>query len=369
LNKILTDNRKLIAILISILFILKLYTYLFFPIYLFGLESILIICLIGFFSYFIVDRYFNTEDIIVSYKKSILYSSVIFLVLAFADFLFKYFLVNFLDPSLKRLSLSAFNNAPQLTDLALDGMYSFPNMFLSNMGSSFFINFIISSIIALIVNIKNKRKGTKNTNTNLSFVRFVITPTLTVIVFYFILFQFHKKPSQKNEEIALIEIDCKGLKSTLKSIYSTDQALREDGVISDADEKIDMKNLQIVVSLIEKCGFPTLKDVDTIGMDAIILTLQHANGNQFSKKYLPFLKAAAMTGDIKQSTIALMEDRILMYDGKAQIYGTQIMDGKLYQLDAPEYVNQRRQSVGLGRIEIYLKKFNIEFNVEQKLKM
>ena len=66
--------------------------------------------------------------------------------------------------------------------------------------------------------------------------------------------------------------------------------------------------------------------------------------------------------------IALMKDRALMHEGKPQIYGSQIMNGKLYPLLEPEYVNQRREEVGLGPLEEYVQRFGLEFTVPQKRK-
>jgi len=58
----------------------------------------------------------------------------------------------------------------------------------------------------------------------------------------------------------------------------------------------------------------------------------------------------------------LMKDRMLMDEGKPQIYGSQIKNGKLYKLENPETVNERRKEMGLEPIEDYLKYFNIQFN-------
>jgi hypothetical protein len=59
-----------------------------------------------------------------------------------------------------------------------------------------------------------------------------------------------------------------------------------------------------------------------------------------------------------------MKDRILMFDGKPQIYGTQIKNGKLYKLESPETVNERRKAMGMEPIEQYLKRYNIDFEIE-----
>lgn len=73
------------------------------------------------------------------------------------------------------------------------------------------------------------------------------------------------------------------------------------------------------------------------------------------------------------SSLALLIDRINMREGKPQIYGSQIRgsdDGTLvvYEIENPEYVNQRRQEVGLGRIEDYVAIWDLEWTIEQKEK-
>jgi len=84
------------------------------------------------------------------------------------------------------------------------------------------------------------------------------------------------------------------------------------------------------------------------------------------KKYAPMLEASAKKGDLDLSMMALTKDRILMYEGKPQIYGSQVSNGKLWDLMEPEYVNKRRREVGLDPLEDYLKIFDISFNVPQK---
>ena len=58
----------------------------------------------------------------------------------------------------------------------------------------------------------------------------------------------------------------------------------------------------------------------------------------------------APAGAIKPSNIAFLEDRILMMDGKPQIYGTQfqaVAEGmKVYLMENPDEVNLRRSNVG-----------------------
>ncbi|MEL6654838.1 MAG: DUF6624 domain-containing protein [Bacteroidota bacterium] len=78
------------------------------------------------------------------------------------------------------------------------------------------------------------------------------------------------------------------------------------------------------------------------------------------------IEEAVNTGDLSKEKYALMSDRILMDEGQPQIYGSQIENGKLYRLGDPETVNERRKEMAMEPIEIYLKRFNIEFVTEKE---
>ena len=170
--------------------------------------------------------------------------------------------------------------------------------------------------------------------------------------------------------IEVIDIDCNKKAEILEEIHSLDQNMRLSDNHNDYDPKVDRQNLIKVVSLIENCGMPTTKEVSKKQMSAVWLVFQHAD-NTNRKKYFPLLKKSAKSGDLNKSHIALMEDRILMMDGKPQIYGSQITENRetkeweLYELDKPEFVDKRRAEVGLGTLKEYVKNWNIEFDIKQ----
>lgn len=170
------------------------------------------------------------------------------------------------------------------------------------------------------------------------------------------------------ETVIPVEIDCNNIQNILTEVHSLDQDMRQNG--SAGNPNIDRENLVRVVSLIEKCGMPTLNEVDQQQMSAIWLVFQHAD-NYHRKKYLPQLKKSAQNGDLRKSQIALMEDRILMMDGKPQIYGSQISQDrknggwKIYDLQNPETVDKRRAEIGMQPLSEYVKQWDIEFKVEQ----
>ncbi|OBW41977.1 hypothetical protein AB670_01628 [Chryseobacterium sp. MOF25P] len=161
--------------------------------------------------------------------------------------------------------------------------------------------------------------------------------------------------------VDIIEVDCSKKRQILSEVLESDQRIRKaNEPIKYAKE--DHRNQELVISIIEKCGMPTLKEVNQRQMDAIWLGLQHSTEEKIRKKYFPQIEKAVKNGDLSKGQYALMKDRILMDEGKPQIYGSQIKNGKLYKVENPATVNKRRKEMGLEPIEDYLKYFNIQFN-------
>lgn len=156
-----------------------------------------------------------------------------------------------------------------------------------------------------------------------------------------------------------VEVDCNKKREILSEVFISDQKIRrENNLIKYAKE--DQRNQELIISIIEKCGMPTLKEINQEQMDAIWLGLQHTE-HKYRIKYFPLIEKAVKNGDLRKEQYALMKDRILMGEGKPQIFGSQIENGKLYDLDEPETVNERRKEMGLEPIEDYLKRFDITF--------
>lgn len=175
-----------------------------------------------------------------------------------------------------------------------------------------------------------------------------------------------QKALEDQPAIELVDIDCTKKQEILQEVFESDQSMRtNDGSIN---PEIDRQNLTTVISLLEKCGMPTLNEVDNIQMSAIWAVFQHGD-NANRKKYLPLLEQSAENGDLKATQIAMMKDRTLMMDGEPQVYGTQVSkngnEWVLYELSNPETVNKRRAEMGFEPLQDYLKRWDIEFNVKQ----
>lgn len=160
-----------------------------------------------------------------------------------------------------------------------------------------------------------------------------------------------------------VEVDCNKKSEILSDVYKSDQKIRrENALIKYAKE--DHRNQELVISIIEKCGMPTLNEVTQEQMDAIWLGLQHNVQKKYRIKYFPLIEKAVKNGDLSKEQYALMKDRMLMDEGEPQIFGTQIKKGKLYDLESPETVNLRRQEMGLEPIEEYLENYGISYDAK-----
>lgn len=158
--------------------------------------------------------------------------------------------------------------------------------------------------------------------------------------------------------VDIIEVDCARTGEILDEVYETDQGNRRGDVPFSKWAKDDHHNQELVISIIEKCGMPTLDEVSEHQMNALWLVLQHSD-HDLQKKYWPQVKQAVENGDLKKSQYALMKDRLLMSEGKPQLYGSQIYNGKLYKLADPDSVDHWRAEMGMEPLADYLRRFGI----------
>jgi hypothetical protein len=112
-------------------------------------------------------------------------------------------------------------------------------------------------------------------------------------------------------------------------------------------------NASILERLLEEHGWPTSAMVDEDGAEAAWLIAQHAIGlPEFQRKCLRLLQEAASSGTVPAWQPAMLLDRICVFEGKLQVYGTQfdwdehgLMSPR--PMEDPETVHQRRAAVGL----------------------
>jgi hypothetical protein len=85
----------------------------------------------------------------------------------------------------------------------------------------------------------------------------------------------------------------------------------------------DSINLLIVKKVLDEHGWLGADSIGEKGNTALFLVIQHAD-IQTQEKYLPMMREAVKKGNANPSSLALLEDRVALRQGKKQIYGSQI---------------------------------------------
>ena len=120
-----------------------------------------------------------------------------------------------------------------------------------------------------------------------------------------------------------------------------------------AMETIHLKNAARLEQLIDEHGWLGKSLVGEDGAEAAWLVVQHAISlPNLQRRMLPVLKKEAQKGEIPARFAAYLEDRILSFEGKPQIYGTQFDwnerdEMSSQQIFEPEKIDERRRAVGL----------------------
>lgn len=170
----------------------------------------------------------------------------------------------------------------------------------------------------------------------------------------------------------------KPLMLRLRSIGRSDQAIRYeflaaynaqprnqqrvDSLIAEM-QKTDSINQKEICDILDTRGFA---GKETVGDACAVywLIIQHAPV-ALQKKYFPLFVEAMNRGDIAKSQVAMMDDRIAMFEGRPQKYGSQIVEDEqgrrvVYRLLDPEKVDEWRKQMELNPLADYMKEMGVE---------
>ncbi len=148
-------------------------------------------------------------------------------------------------------------------------------------------------------------------------------------------------------------------------LKNADLALRDklirSGQLSDgySEEMRELhdRNAKILNEIIDAVGYPTIDKVGEEASEAAWLVIQHSIGQpDFMKKCVKLLEVAVSEKKANSKSLAYLTDRIAVFEGKPQLYGTQFdwtENGELSPNDFDDLtkVNQRRKSIGLNSLE------------------
>lgn len=175
----------------------------------------------------------------------------------------------------------------------------------------------------------------------------------------------------KNELMGMLKIDQQVREDQLNRL----KQLEKSGVGRDSSHykkevrklvtelsELDKENTLRVKQIINEFGWPGISLVGKSGGHAAWLLVQHATHDlAFQKKCLKILKEAVQKKEADAKQVAYLTDRILVQEGKKQIYGTQFRGKKdgtsePFPIKDLKKLPELRKSVGLEPFVRYKKR-------------
>jgi hypothetical protein len=157
------------------------------------------------------------------------------------------------------------------------------------------------------------------------------------------------------------------LRRVLLVMEDTDQAVRfasethpNDSTLGPAMAAIDKENERRLGAILGRYGWPTRSLVGAKGESAAWLIMQHADldSSGLQRRGLALMQAAP-PGEVKQSEIAYLTDRVRVNANQPQLYGTQfgpLPDSGvvLRPIEDEAHVEERRARAGIEPLEDYI---------------
>jgi len=113
------------------------------------------------------------------------------------------------------------------------------------------------------------------------------------------------------------------------------------------------RNAAALLAILDESGWPTRSAAGEAAADAAWLIVQHAVGRpDLQRRCRDLMRDAVAAGEADPARLAMLEDRIRLFEGRPQLYGTQFDwddAGELspQPIESPDAVDARRAEVGL----------------------
>ena len=147
--------------------------------------------------------------------------------------------------------------------------------------------------------------------------------------------------------------------------------MNEFVALTKKQDALDAKNRRKLDRIVARYGWPTKSMVGEEASKVAFIIAQHGD-LVYRKKYFPLVKAAAAKGEARPADAAMMEDGILMKEGKKQIYGTAMQTEdvtkglQLWPIENEEEVDARRAAVGLPPMSEFFKAMGMTYTPPKK---
>jgi hypothetical protein len=132
------------------------------------------------------------------------------------------------------------------------------------------------------------------------------------------------------------------LRHEVEDLYNDSLALKEQLAVQDSSNSL------FVMQNTDKLGWPGKTLVGKGGAKAAAFMLQLGDAS-LTEKYLPLMRAASVQGELDSADLVTFEDKMLVAQGKPQVYATQLHSNgmALYPTEDFDNVNKRRMALGL----------------------
>ncbi|MEU6171713.1 DUF6624 domain-containing protein [Streptantibioticus parmotrematis] len=129
--------------------------------------------------------------------------------------------------------------------------------------------------------------------------------------------------------------------------------------------RLTTRHADRLAEIMDAHGWPTAERFGADAARAAWLIAQHADRQlDVQRRALRLMEQAAAQGDVSARELAFLRDRVLVNEGREQIYGTQIAgvrDGAPvpWPCEDPERMDERRAEVGIPPFDEYVAQFSV----------
>ena len=160
-------------------------------------------------------------------------------------------------------------------------------------------------------------------------------------------------------------MDFKSIAEQIIDLKNADLALRDQLIqrgemnegYNEEMKALHNRNAEKLNDIVDRIGYPTIDKVGQDASEAAWLVIQHSIGQPaIMKKCAALLERAVEDNKAQRRHLAYLTDRIAVFEGTSQLYGTQFDWDELGELSPNLYddlnkVNARRKSIGLNTLE------------------
>ncbi|MBX2875641.1 MAG: hypothetical protein KTR30_26220 [Saprospiraceae bacterium] len=165
------------------------------------------------------------------------------------------------------------------------------------------------------------------------------------------------KDYDPNNNIPTTAIKCDSLEFIISYLYG----IRPEEIPALAGgDTLDVFSFQraIMQSIWESCGELSLELHGARSVRGFWSMIQH-NDREIRAHYYSYIEKLVANGELHPEKLALLTDRLLMNYGYEQVYGSQMLNFRLYPIRNKDSVDIRRAAIELEPLSEYLKRFDL----------